>query len=259
MRDYLDSRPVAAETAAIGLAIALAEATGCALHVVHVSTGRGVTLVARARARGVDVTCETCPHYLVLDEADAEALGAVAKCAPPLRGSTEQADLWERLLAGDVDLLATDHSPAPPELKATDDLLVAWGGISGAQTLLALSYDAAVARRDLPLSELARLLSSGPADRFGLAPGKGRLEPGGDADLVLVDPGREWTIDRDDLHDRHRLSPFLGRRLRGRVVRTLLRGRTIAADGELVGTPTGRVLRRSPVRVPVSRGGGENV
>ena len=245
MRDYLASRPVAAETAAIAQAVALAEATGCALHVVHVSTGRGVARVAAARARGVDVTCETCPHYLVLDERDAEALGATAKCAPPLRAAAEQAELWERLLAGDVDLVASDHSPAPAELKASPDAFRIWGGIAGAQTLLALTYGAGVVDRGLPVEALARLLGMAPAERFGLAPAKGRLEVGADADLVLLDPAGTWTIDRDDLLDRHRLSPFAGRTVAGRVVRTLLRGRTIARDGALVGPPAGRVLRRA--------------
>jgi allantoinase len=239
MRDYLASRPVVAELEAIGRAIAFAAETGCALHVVHVSCGRGVALVAEARSRGVDVTCETCPHYLVLDAEDAERLGAVAKCAPPLREPAERDGLWG------VDLIATDHSPSPAELKQGDDMFAAWGGIAGAQTLLALVYDAGVAP-----PRLAELLAAAPARRFGLA-GKGALAPGADADLVLVDPAASWTVARDDLLDRHRLSPFVGRRLRGRVVRTLLRGVTVAAGGRVVGEPRGRVVQRRP-RMPAS-------
>ena len=244
MADYLASRPVAAELAAIELALALAEETGAALHVVHVSSGRGVRLVAEARARGVDATCETCPHYLVLDEDDAVALGAAAKCAPPLRAAAELEELWTALLAGDVELVATDHSPAPAELKAGEDLFAAWGGIPGAQTLLALLLDAGVHGRGLPLPALAGLTATAPARRFGLAPAKGAIEVGADADLVLVDLGAEGVLRREDLLDRHRLSPFVGRRLRGRVVRTLLRGETVARDGRTVGPPRGRVLRR---------------
>ena len=222
-------------------AILLAEETGCALHVVHVSSARGVALVADARARGVDVTCETCPHYLVLDEDDAERLGAIAKCAPPLRPRPEVEALWGRVLGGEVTFVATDHSPAPPELKAGDDLFAAWGGIAGAQTLLALLWDEGVARRGLAVDLLARLLATAPAERYRLR-GKGRLEQGADADIVLVDPEWSWTIAREDLRDRHRLSPFTGRTLSGRVVRTILRGRTIAVAGDVVGRPRGRVL-----------------
>ncbi|MCW3001952.1 MAG: dihydroorotase, multifunctional complex type [Conexibacter sp.] len=243
--DYLASRPVLAELEAIGRAIAFAAETGCSLHIVHVSSGRGVGLVAEARARGVDVSCETCPHYLVLDADDAERLGAAAKCAPPLRSAGEREALWERLLAGDVDLVATDHSPAPAALKG-GDAFAAWGGIPGAQTLLVLLHDAGVVGRGLAIARLAELVAGAPARRFGLAPGKGAVAVGADADLVLLDPGAEWTLERDALLDRHRLSPFAGRRLRGRVVRTLLRGRTVVRDGRLVGAaPGGRVLRRS--------------
>ena len=181
----------------------------------------------------------------MLDADVAERLGAAAKCAPPLRPAEVVEELWERVLGGDVDLVATDHSPSPATLKKTGaDHFAAWGGIAGAQTLVALLYDSGVVARGLDVTRLATLTAGAPAARFGLAPAKGTVAIGADADLLLLDPAQEWTIAREDLLDRHRLSPFVGRTLRGRVVRTLLRGTTIARDGQLVGEPIGRVLRR---------------
>jgi allantoinase len=251
MRDYRASRPIPAEVGAIERAVVLAEATGCALHVVHVSSGVGVGLVAAARSRGIDVTCETCPHYLVLDEDDADRLGALAKCAPPIRPAAEVEALWERLAAGDVTLVATDHSPAPASMKTGDDAFSVWGGISGAQTLLALMLDGGL-RRGVALGHLVQLLCAAPAARFGLAPAKGALEVGADADLVLVDQGAEVVVERERLLDRHRLSPYVGRRLRGRIVRTILRGETVARDGRIVGAPRGRILAE-PLFSPAQR------
>jgi allantoinase len=223
-RDWCESRPAVAELEAITRAVLFAEETGCSLHVVHVSTARGVRIVAEARARGVDVTCETCPHYLVLADEDLERLGAVGKCAPPLRPRSEVDGLRAEL--GSVDLIASDHSPSPASMKEGDDFFAIWGGISGCQSLLPL-----VLAEELPVE----LVTSRPAERFRL-PRKGRLEVGYDADVVLVEPEVEWRLEAGDLLYRHRHSPYVGRRFRGRVVRTLLRGG--AERGRLV-TPRG--------------------
>jgi allantoinase len=241
MRDFLASRPAVAELQAIARAIALAQESGCALHVVHVSTGRGVALVADARARGIDVSCETCPHYLVLTEEDAEALGNVAKCAPPLRTRSESEALWRALADGTLPMVASDHSPAPWAMKCGDDAFVAWGGISGCQTMLPLLLTEGHRARGLELDLVARVTSGYVARRFRLA-GKGRLEPGVDADLVLVDLTASRPLSAEDLYYRHRHSPFVGRSLSARVARTLVRGRTVFADGRIVGPPTGRLL-----------------
>jgi allantoinase len=235
-RAWVASRPPRAEVAAIERAIALAGAAGCSLHVVHVSTGAGVAAVAEARTRGADVTCETCPHYLALTEDDLERLGTLAKCAPPLRPAAERDVLWERLARGHVALVASDHSPCPPAMKA-GGFAKAWGGIAGAQSTLAVLLHEGAARR-IPVPQLADLVTGAPARRFGLA--KGRLEPGADADLVLVDLRAEAP--HAELHDRHRANPYAGCPLRARVVRTLLRGRTIYEDGRVAPGAHGRLL-----------------
>jgi allantoinase len=218
-REFVASRPVEAELEAIETALAIARETGCSLHVVHVSTGEGVDLVATAE--GVDATCETCPHYLTLTEDDLETLGARAKCAPPLRTADEREALWARLGAGRIAFVASDHSPCPPDMKA-GDFAAAWGGIAGAQSTLGLLLEA----QRLPLRAVAALTSANPAERFRLP--KGRLEPGADADLVLVDLRERHP---PELEDRHKLSPYAGRPL-PRIVRTLVRG----------GSPNGRLI-----------------
>jgi allantoinase len=239
-RDFMASRPVIAELEAIQRVIAFAAETGCALHIVHVSSGRGVALVTEARLRGVDVTCETCPHYLVLTPADVEALGAVAKCAPPVRERAEQERLWEQVRGGAVHFVTSDHSPSEPSLKS-GAFGAAWGGIAGCQSTLELLLTEGEA---LALETIARLTSTGAADRFGM-PRKGRIEPGADADLALVDLDAAYTLRAEDLLYRHKISPYVGRRLRGRVVRTLLRGADPAPG-------TGRLLTPESERIPVT-------
>jgi len=243
MGDYLASRPVAAELDAVALAIAIAEETGCSLHLVHLSTAAAVLRVDDARARGVDVTCETCPHYLLLTDEDAERIGALAKCSPPLRPRAEVEALWLELLAGTVPIVASDHSPSPPELKQGEDAVSIWGGISGCQTLRS-SLLAVSDRRGVSLAAVASLTATAACERFGLS-AKGRLEPGFDADLALVDLRHESVLAADDLLYRHPHSAFVGAPLRGRVVQTLLRGQVVIRDGVVAAGPRhGRLITR---------------
>jgi allantoinase len=270
IRDYLDSRPIYAELDAIHRAISLAAETKCALHIVHVSSGAGVALVASARKQGVDVTCETCPHYLVLREEDVEALGAVAKCAPPLRTKSAQDVLWRYVESGEVRTIGSDHSPSPPEMKQGKNFFKIWGGISGVQqTLPLLLTEFGVrwqAKRDTALAEagdvskapsplrsagavqealqaIAALTSFNVAERFKLPATKGRIAVGADADFALVDLSANYTVRAEDLLYRHRQSPYVGRALTGRVVRTILRGKTIFHEGRIVAPPMGQLVK----------------
>ena len=210
---------------------------------MHVSSGGGVALVAEARLRGVNVSCETCPHYLVLTEEDVERLGAVAKCAPPLRSQEEQEKLWQQLFAGNIQLIGSDHSPSPPSMKTSTNFFRVWGGIAGCQSLLSLLLTEGYAARQLELGLLTRLTAENVARRFRL-PQKGRLEPGFDADLVLVDLNARKRLQAEDLHYRHAYSPYtyIGREMQGIVRQTLVRGLTIYQNGQFNPEAHGQLL-----------------
>jgi allantoinase len=250
-REYLASRPLVAELEAIERALTLAGEAGCAVHIVHVSSARGARLVAEASAAGVDASCETCPHYLLLDEDDLERIGPLAKCAPPLRAGAERAALWQALRAGQIDLIASDHSPCPPELKTTDDFFAAWGGISGCQSTLALIAGAAT-DGELSMTTLAELLAAAPARRFRL-PGKGALLLGADADLALVRLGDAGALRSDQLLYRHPISAWCGWPLRARVERLLARGRTVFDGERIADHARGRLICPVPGTHPQPR------
>ena len=219
------------EVAAVAWAGRLAAETGGRLHIVHVSAADAVD---EAR-RWPGVTVETCPHYLGLTVEDVETIGREAWCAPPIRDARNRQRLWDRVLAGSVDCLASDHSPCPTAAKQRPD---PWLGITGVETGLSVLLDDG----RLPLDEVARLTTA--AAEILRLPGKGRIEPGFDGDLALVDPEATWTVEPSALHNRHQRSPWTGRTLRGRVVRTLVRGRTVFDLDHGPRSPGGgRVLR----------------
>jgi allantoinase len=202
-----------------------------------------VRLIAEARRAGANVSCETCPHYLVLTESDLEQLGAIAKCAPPLRSPSEQQQLWEHLIGGEITTVGSDHSPSPPEMKSGSNFFQVWGGISGVQHLLPLLLTEACVNRNVALSLLASLVSERVAQRFNLPKTKARLAVGNDADFALVDLERRFEVKTDELLYRHKQSPYVGRNLRGKVVRSVLRGRTVFQADQIVGPPAGRLVR----------------
>jgi allantoinase len=240
IRAYLDSRSIEAEVLAIRKAIKMSRETGCDIHIVHVSSVAGLEEVLQAKRAGVSITAETCPHYLVLNDADVEQIGPAAKCSPPIRDEAGRRALVARIAAGDFDTVGSDHSPAPARLKTSDDFFAVWGGISSIQLTLRLMLSL-----NLPADLICRLLSANPATRFGL-PAKGQIEQGFDADLALVDlSAAAKAVTREELLDRHKDSCYLGRALPARIVRTILRGRTIYRDGKIAGKAGGNFLRPS--------------
>lgn len=242
-REYVASRPVFTELEAIQRALLLAQETGCKLHIVHISSGSGVALAAEAKARGVDVSLETCPHYLAFTDADLERLGAVGKCAPPLRPLSEQSLLWDQVLQGVVDIIGSDHSPSPPEMKQRADFFALWGGIAGVQSTLNVMLTEGWKRRGLALERIAALLALNPAERFGLKQ-KGQLIVGHDADFALVNLTQSHTLTPQNLHYRHLLSPYLGQTFQGVVESTWLRGEVVFAEGKIMGSSEVRLQTR---------------
>ncbi|WP_255570721.1 allantoinase [Cohnella sp. CFH 77786] len=241
-RGFAASRPVVAETEAVAKALLYARDTGCRLHLVHISSADAVEMIAEAKLKGVDVTLETCPHYLMLTEDDMERIGPAAKCAPPLRSADQRERLWRLLAEGHLDMVASDHSPSPPELKRTGPdrtFFDAWGGISGAQSSLELLLHEGVLTRKLPLSRLADLIAGAPARRFGLQGAKGSIAVGLDADLAVVDLNRSYVLEKEHLFYRHPVSPYIGMTLNARVAATICRGRTVYTSEAGITAPGG--------------------
>jgi len=212
-RDFISSRPPDAELSAIAKAIDIAQATGCRLHVVHVSTGRGAALIEEADAQGVDVSGETCPHYLLYEADDMARIGGKAKCAPPFRTPADRDALWS------MPMIVSDHSPSTPDLKQGDDFRKIWGGISGCQTTRQLL----LAQERLDVSRVAAVTATNVAKRFRVE-GKGDIAPGFDADLWIVDMTHEGEVDAERLRYRNPFSAHEGQRTRGRTVKTVIRG-----------------------------------
>ncbi len=242
---FLATRPREAELEAISLLIRLSEETGCAVHIVHVSAAEALPLIAEARRAGTRITAETCPHYLSLAAEEVPRGGTHFKCAPPIRERANRDGLWNGLVDGTLDLIASDHSPCPPDLKALESgsFINAWGGISSLQLSLRVAWTEAD-RRGYDLPQIVRWMCEGPARLAGLAHRKGRLAEGYDADLVIFDPDAEATVEAVQLFHRHTLTPYEGSRLRGRVVATYVRGILVFDDGAFSEACPGRWLKR---------------
>jgi allantoinase len=242
---YLQSRPEEAELSAIRMLLSLCREFKFRLHIVHLSASQALPALRAARAEGLPVTVETCPHYLHVTAETIPKGATLFKCAPPIRSRENCEQLWQALRDGTIDLVATDHSPCPPEMKrlAEGNFRTAWGGIASLSVALPLMHTEAT-KRGFSLTDLARWMSESPANLAGCHARKGSLAAGYDADFVVFDPESEFTVTADRLHYRHPVSPYLGEKLRGVVQATYLRGRKVFSEGQFPGAPIGVEHRR---------------
>ncbi|HSS78669.1 MAG TPA: allantoinase AllB, partial [Thermoanaerobaculia bacterium] len=244
-RRYLQSRPDASEVEAVELLVRLCRGLGCRVHIVHVSSAEVLPVLKRAHDEGLPITAETCPHYLTFAAEEISDGAVTFKCAPPIRSRDNREHLWEALRVGLIDLVATDHSPCPPEMKKVEsgDFRGAWGGISSLQLALPAVWTGA-RERDFTVQDLTEWMCAGPTRLAGLEGRKGAIAPGYDADLVVWDPEASFVVEPERLQHRHKITPYAGQTLYGVVRRTVLRGETIYLNGDFVGTPGGRLLTR---------------
>ena len=242
---WLASRPRAAENEAIALLLALCREHQARLHVVHLSSSDALDMLRRARSAGERVSVETCPHYLTFAAEEIPDGATDHKCAPPIRERENNDRLWRALEEGAIDMVVSDHSPCPPAMKRAEsgDFMSAWGGIASLELGLAAVWTGARARGIRP-ERLAEWMSAAPARLAGLEGRKGRLAPGHDADLVVWDPEASFRVDVGRLHQRHPVTPYAGRELRGVVAATYQRGRRVFGNGEVTSQANGRLLRR---------------
>lgn len=240
---FLASRPRAAENEAVDLMIKLAREFGTRVHIVHHSSADALPGLCEAKTEGLRITAETCPHYLSFAAEEIPDGATEFKCCPPIRERENREQLWRALSNGTLDMIVSDHSPCPPEMKLrhTGDFMQAWGGISSLQLRLPVVWSEA-RRRGFAINDLARWLCSAPARLVGLADKKGAIAAGYDADIVIWNPGERFVVEPDTLYHRHKITPYLGRTLDGVVQNTFLRGHKIYDGGEFLDRPHGRML-----------------
>lgn len=240
---YLASRPPAAEEQAIELVTGLCRATRARTHIVHHSAASALSLLKSARAEGLPLTAETCPHYLHFTAETIPDGATPFKCAPPIRDAANREALWAALAEGTLDFVASDHSPCSPALKAIEvgDFVAAWGGVAGLQLALSVIWSEAAARGHT-LRDLVRWMCEGPARLAGFTGKKGAIAAGADADLVIFDPDAHQHITSEKIHHKHRVSPYVGETLRGVVHATYLRGQRIAEGGRVIAGERGALL-----------------
>ena len=243
---FLRSRPREAEDEAVALVIRLSRKTGCRVHIVHLSSASALPLLRRAKAEGMPITAETCPHYLCFAAEEIPDGATEFKCCPPIRERENCDRLWAALGEGLIQMIVSDHSPCPPEMKQREsgDFLRAWGGISSLQLRLPAMWTAA-RQRGYDLCDLTKWLCSAPAALVGLEKRKGSIAPGCDADLCGWSPEATFRVNSATLHHRHKLTPYAGHVLSGVVEATFLRGNLIYDRGQFPSSATGALLQRA--------------
>lgn len=241
---YLRSRPPEAEIEAIEYIIDLVREFGCQAHIVHLATAQAIEAIDAARADGLPITVETCPHYLLFAAGQVGNGQTQYKCAPPIRDTVEREGLWDGLRSNSIDMIVTDHSPCPPVLKQIEsgDFLAAWGGIASLQVSLSAVWTGA-STRGFKMSDVVKWMCAGPAQLAGMPNRKGSIAPGYDADIVAFDAETIWRVNAEQLEHRHKITPYDGMELRGRVTATYVRGNLVFDNGEF-SEPAGRLLRR---------------
>lgn len=245
VKDYFEAHAPITEIESISRMITFAEETGCKLIIAHVSTAKGVELVTEARKRGVDISCETIGHYLILTDEDVERLGTLGKCSPPIRDAANQQKMWGKLFNGEITFISSDHSPSDPKLKEKE-FMKAWGGISGCQSTLPAVLTHGYHDRKLMLTKVAALTASNVNEVFHIK-GKGKIQTGFDADFAIVDLDKEYVLDADSLFYLHKVSPYVGMKFKGQVTQTIVRGRTIFQDGKITAVSGGKLI--TPARM----------
>ncbi|MGY2133578.1 allantoinase AllB [Hymenobacter sp. HD11105] len=244
-QNYLASRPKQWEDEAIALMIQLCEEYNCPTHIVHLSSANSIAPLAAAKAKGLPLTVETGQHYLFFNAEEIEDGQTQFKCAPPIRGRANNDQLWQALQSGIIDFVATDHSPAPPDLKQLEsgDFTTAWGGVASLQLALPVLWTTAQ-KRGADLTDLARWLSTNPAKLIGQQNRKGQIAKGYDADLLVLAPDQTFTVTADMLHHRHKVSPYIGQELRGVVEQTFLKGCAVYIRPNFTHLSEGEIITR---------------
>jgi len=242
---YLASRPDEAELEAIALLLRLAEEYRHPIHIVHLSSAKALPMIREARERGLPVTVETCAHYLRFSAEEIADGATECKCAPPIRSAENREELWLALKDDTIDMVTTDHSPCPPEMKRHEEGRwdLAWGGVASLGLALPAVWTG-MHQRGVSIERIGKWMAAAPAELAGFKRRKGALAAGADADFVVFDPDSEWSVEENDLHFRHKISPYLGAKMRGRMRETWLRGQRVFRAGEFIGTPSGRELVR---------------